>query len=112
MECDFMPRVDIVDEKDTVNVHIELPGMKKDDIKVIVENNVLTISGERKRETEEKDKNYLRTERVYGSFSRSFTLTDEVNTENIKADYKDGILKIKLAKAEKAKPKEISVDVK
>lgn len=111
-DYDFMPRVDIVDEKDTVKINVELPGMKKDDIKVTVDENVLTISGEHKHESEEKDKNYIRSERCYGSFSRSFTLPDDVNSEKIKADYKDGILTVGLTKIEKPKPKEITVEVK
>ncbi len=109
--CDFMPSVDITDDKDHVRIDVELPGMKKEDIKVTVEDSVLTVSGERKTKSEEKDKNYIRTERSYGTFARSFTLSDDINTENIKADYKDGILSVSLAKQEKAKPKEINVEV-
>ncbi len=111
-DCDFTPRIDIVDGKDSVNINVELPGMKKDGIQVTVDENILTISGERKDEHEEKDKNYIRCERSYGSFSRSFTLPDDVNSEKIKADYKDGILTVNLAKVEKPKPKEITVEVR
>jgi HSP20 family protein len=111
-DCGFMPRADIVDEKDAVKIDIELPGMTKDDIKVTIENDILTISGERKAESRQEDKNYIRTERAYGSFSRSFTLSDEIDTEKINADYKNGILSLTLTKQEKAKPKEISVEIK
>jgi HSP20 family protein len=108
---DFMPRADILDEKDMVKINVELPGMKKDDIKVTVDENILTISGERKHESEEKDMNYIRCERCYGSFSRSFTLPDDINSEKIKADYEDGILTVNLTKVEKPEPKEITVNV-
>ena len=110
--CDFMPRIDIIDDKDALRLEVELPGMEKDAIKVMVEDGVLSISGERKSESEKKDENYLRSERVYGSFSRSFTLPENVDVENISADYKNGILNVTLAKSEKAKPKEIKVDIK
>lgn len=110
-DCGFMPRVDIVNEKEAVKIDIELPGMTKDDIKVTIENDILTISGERKAEVEQEGKNYIRTERAYGTFSRSFTLSDEIDTEKISADYKNGILSLSLTKQEKAKPKEISVEV-
>jgi HSP20 family protein len=111
-DCDFMPRVDIVDDKDSVNINVELPGMKKDDIKVTIDENILTIAGERKHESEQKDRNYIRTERLFGSFSRSFTLPDDINSEKIMADYKDGILAVNLAKVEKPEPKEITVEIK
>ncbi len=110
--CEFIPRVDIVEDKESIGLHVELPGMKKDDIKVLVEDGVLQISGERKQESEEKDRNYVRSERVYGSFSRSFTLPDNVETDKISAEYKDGVLNVTLRKTEKAKPKEIAVEVK
>jgi HSP20 family protein len=108
----FMPRVDIVDEKDTVRLEIEMPGMNKEDIKVTVENGVLIISGERTRKSDEKDANYVRCERCYGTFSRSFTLGDDIDSEHISADYKNGILYLTLPKTEKSKPKEIMVAVK
>lgn len=108
----FMPRVDIVDEKDTVRLEMEMPGMNKEDIKVTVENGVLIISGERTRKSDEKDANYVRCERCYGTFSRSFTLGDDIDSEHISADYKNGILYLTLPKTEKSKPKEIMVAVK
>lgn len=107
-----MPRVDIIEDSHNLMLEVELPGMDKDEIKVMVEDGVLSISGERKMKNEEKDRNYLRSEIAYGAFSRSFTLSDNVDTENISADYKNGILNITLAKSEKALPKEIKVEVK
>jgi HSP20 family protein len=111
-DCDFMPRVDIIEDENNVHLNFELPGMEKDQIKVMVEDGVLTVSGERKHESEEKDKNFVRTERAYGAFSRSFTLPDNIDHEKISADYKNGLLNVTLAKTEKARPKEIAVSIK
>ncbi|UCD94015.1 MAG: Hsp20/alpha crystallin family protein [Candidatus Zixiibacteriota bacterium] len=111
-DCDFMPRVDIVEDKDNIRLQFELPGMEKDEIKVVVEDGVLTVSGERKQESEEKENSFIRTERVYGSFSRSFTFPEDVDSEKVSADYKNGLLNITLAKTEKARPKEITVNIK
>ncbi len=108
----FVPRVDIMDEKDYMSVVAELPGMNKEDVKVLVEDGVLTISGERKTETEKNEANYLRSELSYGSFSRSFTLPDHLDTDKIAADYINGILTVTIPKLEKAKPKEVKVEVK
>jgi HSP20 family protein len=108
----FVPRVDIMDEKDYMSVVAELPGMNKEDVKVLVEDGVLTISGERKTETEKNEANYLRSELSYGSFSRSFTLPDHLDTDKIAADYRNGILTVTIPKLEKAKPKEVKVEVK
>jgi len=109
----FVPRVDIAEEKDQMRVVAEIPGMEKDDIKVYLENGVLTISGERKPIMERtEDTNYVRCELSSGSFSRSFTLPDHVDTEKITADYKNGLLTIVLPKTEQSKPKEIKVAVK
>ena len=101
------PRVDIVDEKEKVTMEMEIPGMDKDNIKVTVENGILTINGELSRE----NVNVVRCERHYGAFSRSFTLGDEIDSENIKADYRNGILYLTLPKTEKSLPKEISVEI-
>ena len=109
--CDFMPRVNIRDTKDNVILTFELPGMEKKDIKVTVKDGVLTVSGERKFQTEEKEDGYVRSEISSGSFARSFTLPDSVDTDKISADYKNGMLEIKLAKKEEVKPKEIEVKV-
>ena len=109
----FSPRVDIIEEADQMKVVAEIPGMEKEDIKVQIENDVLTISGEKKQLTESKeDTNYMRSELCYGSFSRSFTLPEHIDSEKITADYKNGHLTIMLPKTEKSKPKEIKVAVK
>jgi len=105
------PDVDIVEDKDMVSVKVDLPGIEKDDIKVSVEENILTIKGERKSEKEEQDKNYHRVERIYGSFCRSFSLPSMVDSQSIKANYKNGVLSIDLPKAEEVKPKEIPINV-
>jgi HSP20 family protein len=90
---------------------IEVPGIEEKDIDVRVENNTLTVHGERKFEKEEKEENFRRVERQYGSFTRSFTLPNTVDTESIQANYDKGILKIQLSKKAEAKPKQIKVNV-
>jgi HSP20 family protein len=105
------PPVDIIEDKDGLVLKAELPGMDKKDIEVRVENNVLTLQGERKRESETKEDGYYRCERAYGTFSRSFSLPTSVDTSKIGAEYKDGVLSVSLPKAEEAKPKQIDVKV-
>jgi HSP20 family protein len=105
------PPVDIIEGKDGLVLKAELPGMDKKDIEVRVENNVLTLQGERKRESETKEDGYYRCERAYGTFSRSFSLPTAVDTSKIGAEYKDGVLSVSLPKAEEAKPKQIDVKV-
>ncbi len=107
----WSPLVDITEDDKEYLVTAELPELKKEDVKVSVENGELTISGERKFEKEEKGKKYHRIERSYGSFLRSFTLPEGVSGEKVVADFKDGALKIHLPKDEKAKPKAIEVKV-
>jgi HSP20 family protein len=107
----FAPAVDVYEDEHNVTLKIEVPGIEERDIDVRVENNVLTVSGERKFEKEEKEENYRRVERQYGSFTRSFTLPNTVDAESISANYEKGILKIKLAKKAEAKPKQIKVNV-
>ncbi len=108
----WAPRVDIVEEKNAYRLHADLPGMSKDDIKVSVENGVLTLSGERKAEKKErKDDSYEYFERSYGSFTRSFNLPEHVDANAIKAGYHDGVLELELPKTEKALPKQIEVKV-
>jgi HSP20 family protein len=92
-------------------VKAEIPEMKKEDIKINVHEDVLTISGERKYEKEEKGKKYHRVERAYGSFMRSFTLPEDADGTKVSAEYKDGVLKVHLPKSEKAKPKAIEVKI-
>ena len=110
-EADFSPKVNIHETSDNVTLTIEVPGIKKDDIKVTVNDDVLTISGKRQFEHEEKDNVYLRREIDTGEFSRSFTLPDTVDADKIAADYNNGLLEIKLARREETKPKEIEVKV-
>ncbi len=107
---EWMPAVDIYETKDAINIEVEAPGMKQEDIKINLENNTLTIYGERKFEKKEEGKNYYRMERAYGSFSRSFLLPDNVDVEGIKAKYKDGVLTISLPKRPESKPKEIPIE--
>lgn len=108
----WAPAVDIVDEKDQIRVKADLPGMKKEDIEVNVENDVLTIKGEKKEEKEIKEKDYVRSERYYGAFHRAFTLPVSVDSSKVNASYKEGVLEITLPKKEGAKPKQIKVDIK
>ena len=106
------PDVDIIEDKDAFRVKADIPGMDKKDIKVEVENGVLSISGEKKEEKVEKDKNhYYHFERSYGSFNRTFRLPDNVSTEHIDAKYANGVLELTLRKSEAAKPKAIEVKV-
>jgi len=108
----WTPAVDIAELDDEYVVKVELPGVNKDEVKIALESNILTIHGEKKQEKETKKENYHRVERSYGSFQRSFTLPTTVKGEKIDAFYKDGILTITLPKAEEAKPKQIEVKVK
>lgn len=108
----WTPSVDIAEKNDSYSVKVELPGVKKDDVKITLQDNVLTIRGEKKQEKESNDQNYHRVERSYGMFQRSFTLPTSVKADKIDAEYRDGILAISLPKAEEAKPKQIEVKVK
>ena len=109
--ADWMPTVDISETDSEYLIKAELPEVKKEDVKVTVENGVLTLQGERRQEKEEKGKKYHRVERSYGSFVRSFTLPESVDESAVKAEYKDGMLNLHLPKAEKVKPKSIDVKV-
>jgi len=109
--AEWAPLVDISEDDKEYLIKAELPDMKKEDIKLTVHDDVLTITGERKYEKEEKGKKYHRVERAYGSFMRSFTLPDDADASKVAADYKDGLLKVHLPKSEKAKPKSIEVKV-
>lgn len=105
----WMPAVDIRETEDALVVHAELPGIDKKDIKVDVRDGVLSISGERRYEKDVKEENVHRIERAYGSFSRSFSLPRNVDTEKVDASLKDGVLEVKLPKKESAKPKAIEI---
>ncbi len=96
-------RVNIAEDEKNIYIEAELAGLKKEDVKVSIEDNVLTIRGERKQETEEKKKNYHRVERVYGSFSRAFTLGENIDQDNIEAKYENGVLHLTLPKVEPVK---------
>ena len=108
----WTPILDIEESNGNIVVKAEIPGMEKDEIKVSVRNNMLSISGERKQESETKDKTFHRIERSYGKFSRTITLPSEVDANKIKAAYKDGVLNITLPKPESMKPKQIEVEIK
>jgi HSP20 family protein len=107
----WSPPLDVFQDKDHVFVKVEIPGMKKEDIQISLHENTLTISGERKQEQEIKEGDGYRSERFFGRFHRSLTLPVSVQTNNVTAQYKDGILAVTLGKAEEAKPKQIEVKV-
>jgi HSP20 family protein len=109
--ADWVPTVDISESDGEYLIKAELPEVKKEDVKVTVENGVLTLQGERRQEKEEKSKRFHRVERSYGSFVRSFSLPESVEESSVKADYKDGVLNLHLPKSEKVKPKAIDVKV-
>jgi HSP20 family protein len=109
---DWAPRVDIAETDKEFSIKAEIPDVKKEDVKVSVDNGVLTIKGERKQEKEEKNKKFHRVERFYGSFTRSFTLPDNVDENKIEASFKDGMLNLIVPKTEEIKPKAIDVKIK
>src|SRR5207302_9790649 len=108
---EWTPLADITEDEKEYLIKAELPEMKKEDVKVTVENGVLTISGEREFEKEEKKRKYHRVERGYGSFVRTFALPEDADADRVKAQFKQGILEVHLPKNEKAKPKQIEVNV-
>lgn len=103
------PSVDIYENKDQLILEAELPGMKREDFELTIENNVITLRGERKFEKKEETDNYHRVERAYGSFSRSFTLPQTVQTDNATADFKNGVLRVTLHKREEVKARRIEI---
>jgi HSP20 family protein len=107
----FAPPVDIYEDEHTITVKMEVPGIDEKDIDVRIDNNTLTVHGERKMEKEEKEENFRRVERQYGSFTRSFTLPSSVDSGQVSAHYDKGVLKINLAKKAEAKTKQIKVNV-
>jgi len=109
--ADWVPSVDISETDTEYLIKAELPEVKKEDVKVTLQDGVLMIQGERQQEKEEKGKKFHRVERSYGSFVRSFTLPDYVDNTNVKAEFKEGILNLHLPKSERAKPKAIEVRV-
>ena len=109
MTTGFVPAVDVYEDEQHVTLNLEVPGLDEKDIDIRLENNQLTVRGERRFENEQKEENFHRIERRYGSFSRSFTLPNTV--DNVRANYVNGVLKIQLAKRAEAKPKQIKVEV-
>jgi HSP20 family protein len=107
----FVPPVDVYEDEHSIVLKMEVPGIDQKDIDIRLENNVLTVRGERNFAKEEKEENFQRIERRYGSFSRAFTLPNTVDTDNVNADYENGVLKIGLSKRAEAKPKQIKVNI-
>jgi len=109
--AEWVPPVDITEDEKEYSVKVELPGVKKEDVKVSVEGGVLSITGERKAEKEEKDKKYHRLERSYGSFIRSFAVPEGAASDKVSAEFKDGVLSVRIPKDEKIKPKLVDVKI-
>jgi HSP20 family protein len=107
----FVPPVDIYETEQNIVLKLEVPGVEQKDLDIRIENNTITIRGERNFEKEVKEENFHRVERRYGSFQRSFSLPNTVNTEQVSADYENGVLKVTIAKRAEAKPKQIKVNV-
>jgi HSP20 family protein len=105
----FVPAVDVYEDEHSLTLKLEVPGLNEEDINVTLENNTLTVGGERKFEKEEKEENFHRIERRYGSFTRTFRLPSTVDSEKVEAGYDKGILKITLAKRAEARPKTIKI---
>jgi HSP20 family protein len=105
----FAPAVDVYENGEKVVLKLDLPGIKEQDLDIRVENQTLSVRGERKFESEEKEENFHRIERRYGSFYRSFSLPTTVDTENVGASYKDGVLKLELKKKASAQPRQIKI---
>ncbi|MGP8201876.1 MAG: Hsp20/alpha crystallin family protein [Limisphaerales bacterium] len=108
---EWSPLVDIAEDDKEYLIKVELPEVQKEDVKVTIENGTLTISGERKVEKEEKGRKFHRMERYYGRFERNFSIPDDAQGDHVKAEFKDGLLRVHLAKSEKARPKQIEVSV-
>jgi HSP20 family protein len=107
----WAPALDVYEDADNVTVQVELAGMKKDDFDISLQDDILTVSGERKSETEKREGESFRSERIFGSFSRSVTLPAPVKSDAVTASYQDGILTVTLPKAEEAKPRKIQVEL-
>ena len=107
----FVPAVDVYEDEHKITLKLEIPGIDQKDVDIRYENNTLTVRGERKFEKEEKEENFHRIERSYGTFTRSFALPNAVDPDNIHAEYLNGVLKVDLAKRAEAKPKQIKVNI-
>lgn len=105
----WMPPVDIRETAEGLTLHIDLPGLRKEDVNITLENNVLTVSGERRFEGDQKNDTFHRLERSYGAFTRSFTLAPTVATDKVQANFQDGVLTLSLPKAEESKPRKIAI---
>ncbi|HEV2331050.1 MAG TPA: Hsp20/alpha crystallin family protein [Verrucomicrobiae bacterium] len=108
---EWAPMVDVIEDEKEYLIKVELPEVQKDDVKVTVENGTLTICGERKAEKEQKGRKFHRVERYYGRFERTFGIPDDAEQDNVNAEFKDGVLRVRLAKSEKSRPKQIEVKV-
>lgn len=109
---DFSPRVDIAEDEKNVYLHAELPGIERENVKIsISEDRILVLKGEKKREEKVENKNYVRVERNYGSFTRSFALPDNISIEKVDAKFENGVLNMTLPKNEPAKPKEVAINI-
>lgn len=109
--AEWAPSVDISEDENEYLIKAELPEVSKDDVHITVENGILTIKGERRFEKEEKGRKYHRIERGYGSFMRTFSMPEDADPDKVSAEFKDGVLKVRLAKSEAKKPKQIEVSV-
>ncbi len=107
----FLPRVDIIEAEKELKINVELPGLKKEDVKLVVENGLLNISGEREKENKD-ELNILRSEIYHGSFNRSFKLSKDYDSENIKAEFGNGILSVTIGKKKEKEPKERVIEIK
>ena len=107
----FVPAVDVYEDEHKVTLKLEIPGINQEDVDIRLENNTLTVRGERKFEKDEKEENFHRIERRYGSFARSFTLPNTLDPDSVQASYENGVLRIELAKRAEAKPKQIKVNI-
>jgi HSP20 family protein len=107
----FVPALDVAEDNEAMTISAELPGLKKEDVKIKVRDGILTLSGEKKFESETKKENYYRVERSYGNFARSFTLPTTVDADKIEATMKDGVLKVAIPKKPEAKEREVKVEV-
>lgn len=110
-QAEWMPLVDIVEDDKEYVITAELPEVSKDDVKVTMENGLLTIRGERKFERDEQNKKYHRIERLYGTFARNFAMPDDGDPSSVRAEFKHGVLRVRIAKSESAKPRQIEVKV-
>ncbi|HLS81966.1 MAG TPA: Hsp20/alpha crystallin family protein [Steroidobacter sp.] len=111
-DIEWSPTADISETDKEYLIKAELPEVKKEDVKITVEDGVITLSGERKHEKESKDENELRVESFYGTFSRSFVLPDDADAKGIRAESKDGVLRVHIPKTESKKPKPIQIEIK